>query len=648
MMNVRSLTLLTVFAACSIHGVPAQDCAGLQAGFFANTFPVGVQLSNASTGTGFNTSWYWSFGDGATSTDPQPLHNYNEPGWYVVCLTAASTYEQQGGGVFTCVDTLCQEVFIPGETSPCDSINAFFEVGVDGAAVSFFNVLSDPQYSYYWQFGDGSVDYGPDPVHTYPGPGIYEACLLMWAWDPQTQDTCFADHCVDVVIGGNEPCDQLQAGFLSNTFPGGAQFSNATEGTGFNTSWYWSFGDGATSTDPQPLHNYNEPGWYVVCLTAASTYEQQGGGVFTCVDTLCQEVFIPGEAGPCDSINAFFEVGVDGAVASFFNVLSDPQYSYYWQFGDGSVDFGPNPVHTYPGPGTYEACLLMWAWDPQTQDSCFADHCVDVVIGGGDPCDQLQAGFTANVGNATVWFSNNTSGTGFQTTWSWDFGDGTTSTDAQPTHVFPGLGSYEVCLTATSIYELQGGGVITCQDTYCQVVITGVSSPCDSVFLDFDWSAQGTSVLFEATPSPGASFHWYFGDGTNGLGSPITHLYEPGQDSIWVCLVGWYVIPGTSDSCAVEHCELVQLALSTTDTHSRTDLVAYPIPFSDALVIEGAVLSGPAEVIVLDIAGRQVHSETVRGGGPREVLALPDLATGQYLLRLISPRGNASLRVQKN
>ena len=190
--------------------------------------------------------------------------------------------------------------------------------------------------------------------------------------------------------------------------------------------------------------------------------------------------------------------------------------------------------------------------------------------------------------------------------------------------------------------------MITCQDTYCQVVITGMSSPCDSAFLDFDWSAQGTTVLFEATPSPGASFHWFFGDGTNGLGSPITHLYEPGQDSIWVCLVGWYEIPGTSDSCAVEHCELVQLALSTADARSRTDLVAYPIPFSDALVIEGAVLSGPAEVIVLDNTGRQVHSETVRGGGPREVLALPDLAAGQYLLRLISPRGNASLRVQKN
>ncbi|MBK9698500.1 MAG: PKD domain-containing protein [Flavobacteriales bacterium] len=64
-------------------------------------------------------------------------------------------------------------------------------------------------------------------------------------------------------------------------------------------------------------------------------------------------------------------------------------------------------------------------------------------------------------------FSNATTGTGLSTSWVWSFGDGSTSNDPQPFHTYAQPGTYTVCLTAISILQQPGGGVITCVDSTC-------------------------------------------------------------------------------------------------------------------------------------------------------------------------------------
>src|SRR5690606_26703109 len=98
----------------------------------------------------------------------------------------------------------------------------------------------------------------------------------------------------------------------------------------------------------------------------------------TCWAHTCQTVTITG-GDPCDQLNAGFQVTTDGPVATLHSSNSTAQY-YEWHFGDGSIGYGPMHTHTYTGTGTYTTCLLVSAWDPQTQDSCFADHCETVVI----------------------------------------------------------------------------------------------------------------------------------------------------------------------------------------------------------------------------------------------------------------------------
>ena len=86
---------------------------------------------------------------------------------------------------------------------------------------------------------------------------------------------------------------------------------------------------------------------------------------------------------PCDNLNAAFDVSHEGSVATFHSNNSTDQH-YIWHFGDGTSSDNPMPTHTYAEPGTYTACLLVWAWNPLTEDTCWADHCetVDLLASG--------------------------------------------------------------------------------------------------------------------------------------------------------------------------------------------------------------------------------------------------------------------------
>ncbi|MGB3525915.1 MAG: PKD domain-containing protein, partial [Flavobacteriales bacterium] len=138
--------------------------------------------------------------------------------------------------------------------------------------------------------------------------------------------------------------------------------------------YLWDFGDGEQGYDQSVTHTY-DPGTYTACFSAYLWNEQAQD---TCWAQTCQTVTITG-GDPCDQLNAGFQVTTDGPVATFHSSNSTAQY-YEWHFGDGSIGYGPMPTHTYTGTGTYTTCLLVSAWDPQTQDSCFADHCETVVI----------------------------------------------------------------------------------------------------------------------------------------------------------------------------------------------------------------------------------------------------------------------------
>lgn len=579
------------------------------------------------------TSWYWSFGDGAHSELQYPWHLYPGPGTYFACLTITAMVNGQ-----LCTDTRCDTLVIEGGGSPCEGLNAAFSVSLQGNVATFNNAVASNDYNYHWQFGDGSSGFGPNPVHTYPEPGEYHACLIMWAWNPVTQDTCYADHCAWItVVGGGSPCDSLQACFEWSGPNSVLQFYNCSYTSGQPVHWLWHFGDGTVSDLEQPQHTFPGPGTYTVCMTvsminsadtcqntvchgivvdgqnaechasfafytapgnpdsvhfdptgtAASWYHWDFGdgvgsnaqdpwhlyvepGIYhacltissydpltqdTCVDDTCVWVVISGGGSPCNGLNAGFSVGLQGAVATFVNIVASNDYSYYWQFGDGSSGFGPNPVHTYPEPGEYHACLTMWAWDPIAQDTCFADHCQWITIaGGGSPCDDLSAAFStgSNGGEQNSIFFSATSGSA--THWFWSFGDGSYSDNGpQGTHTYAGPGSYEICLTAWLFIP---GTQDTCSATSCQTVFVGAVNSCDSLNACFSFGTIGQgNILFtncSTAPDMNMQFLWHFGDGSTSTEPSPDHTF-PGPGAYTTCLsVHW-------QNCVDEYCHVVEI-----------------------------------------------------------------------------------------
>ena len=129
--------------------------------------------------------------------------------------------------------------------------------------VQFTNAITGPVTEYTWSFGDGTTSNQPNPVHVYTAMGTYDVSLLVTG--PGGSDTKVKANYITV----NAPLPPLVAKFTAEPLLGYAplevQFTN--ESTGPWQTVLWDFGDGNTDTVSNPLHTYQEPGFYTVSLS---------------------------------------------------------------------------------------------------------------------------------------------------------------------------------------------------------------------------------------------------------------------------------------------------------------------------------------------------------------------------------------------
>ena len=187
-------------------------------------------------------SFTWSFGDGATSNEENPTHNYTNNGDYEVCLII-----ETASGCTSEAD--CFTISVSGSTNT-DCL-AFWVNSNDGLTVSFTELPFIPQntIAWTWSFGDGNGSTDAAPVHTYAAAGTYNVCLNI-----ETADGCTANECFDIVVeDDNTP--ECVAFWNFNPMNLDVQFMDLSEMTNI-VSWAWNFGDGNTSTEQNPLHTY--------------------------------------------------------------------------------------------------------------------------------------------------------------------------------------------------------------------------------------------------------------------------------------------------------------------------------------------------------------------------------------------------------
>jgi hypothetical protein len=162
---------------------------------------------------------------------------------------------------------------------------------------------------------------------------------------------------------------------------------------------------------------------------------------------------------PC---NAHFNSHRDSIVngIQFSNAPGSGAATFAWDFGDGSTSTSSNPSHTYAAEGTYYVCLTV---TDTVGGGCTSTNCDSVHVFTPAPhCNAHFFNLRDTITNGIRYFSgNNSQGA----TYAWDFGDGSTSSNEDPSHVYANAGTYYVCLTVSNT---NAGG--TCTDSYCDSV----------------------------------------------------------------------------------------------------------------------------------------------------------------------------------
>ena len=211
---------------------------------------------------------------------------------------------------------------------------------------------------------------------------------------------------------------------------------------------------------------------------------------------------------------------------------AEPIHTWHWMFGDGETSSLQNPVHTYTATGDYTVSLSVTT-DLGMNVLTLSDYVT--VTEPVPPTANFVAGPTAILTGETVFFGDlSNPGSRTITAWEWDFGDGQTSIEQSPSHVYMVAGLYSVSLTVSTDED---------SDTLVRDALVAVSDPPVPVAPVADFAAwpttliTGESVLFADMSTPGsapiASRLWDFGDGeTSTLQSPLHSYATPGEYTV--------------------------------------------------------------------------------------------------------------------
>jgi len=461
--------------------------ADFEAYYAYNTVPTKVRFADLSTGTEPLT-YLWDFGDGATSTEQNPTHIYIARGLYTVKLTVTNRYGES---------TATKTDYIAIGVGPVARFKAAPITGVVPFKVKFTDESIGNPNKWTWSFGDGTGSTDQNPVHTYWSGGTYTVILTV-SNQFGISETSKTQYIVAIPA--------LKAQFDANPTTGKAPLpvTFTDKSLGYPTSWLWDFGDGTNSTDQNPVHTFSNGASYDVVLTVTRGDE---------TDSAKQVINVNG-VPVTDFVADRTQVSA-GEVVSFTDLSKNSPTAWDWNFGDGSESSEKNPQKAYAAKGVYTVTLS--SRNANGKDIEIKKKYINVGLAP-------EAEFIISVpvyqnipSRNTVRFIDKSLNN--PTNWTWDFGDGETSAEQNPVHIYTADGLYTVSLTARNAFG---------EDTkvYEGLVRVGYGPK-----IDFKADRTLTSVdryirFTDLSTNDPSSWIWDFGDGTTGTGPSPDHAYK--------------------------------------------------------------------------------------------------------------------------
>lgn len=290
----------------------ASSCA---ASFTKVVSGLSVAFNNTSlntNGSATGLSYYWYFSDGTSSTLKNPTKTFTTPGTKTIQLTI--TDSAQG-----CFSTHIDTILLTG--SNCA---ASFTKTVSGLSVSFNNTSLSTNGSatglqYLWDFGDGTTSTLKNPVKTYTTGGIKVVSLSI----SDSAQGCFASKYDTLFLVPPPPLCSARFSLAIDTTTPFRFFLLNTSLIRSTSTFFWSFGDGGTSTLMTPTHTYANFGRYFVCLTVADSL---------CTSTYCDTIGMD-STGKLLKAGAFGFVTIDqttlAPTTGIGEVKETPEYTIY-------------------------------------------------------------------------------------------------------------------------------------------------------------------------------------------------------------------------------------------------------------------------------------------------------------------------------
>jgi len=456
----------------------------------------GLKATFTNKSTGNLTNFLWSFGDGKTSKKGNPEHTYDKSGYYEVVL---DVFDSVSG----CMDAYMKTIYVEAEGDTTANCVAMFNKFVSGMSAGFTNKSSGNITNYFWEFGDGAFSNVSNPLHTYNKAGYYDVSLTVLDSTSGCQDVYAQRIYVGDELDTTVSCVADFTRFVEDTK---VTFTNASIGEA--THYYWNFGDDAYSNSANPVHTYDEDGYYDVYF---SIFDSVSG----CQAAVTKEILVQVAEEPVVKANADFSFVVNASnnTINFSDKSKGDITNWYWTFGDGSFMQAINPVYQYAQPGYYDVCLTIF--DAASGKSF--KKCKSIMV-GIQTCN-ISASYSYVIDNEKKKVTMSDKSTGNINAWFWNFGNGQTSAKQNPVHTYSTPGFYLISLAVRDT-------VNDCVDYYADFVQVG-EADCKA---DFQYTVSDTTnnTVDFADKSKGAikNYFWLFDDDGYSVEREPVHDYE--------------------------------------------------------------------------------------------------------------------------
>jgi PKD repeat protein len=543
----------------------------------------------------------WNFGDGETSNDENPFHEYADDGVYTVTLLAENECGLHEMKMTVTIVTIPIALFDADTTKGCASFK-----------VKFKNLSSKNVTSWEWVFPGGTPSTSSqfEPTVEYKKPGVFDVKLS--AINSKYKAT--AEKLMFITV------DSIPVPAFDTTI--NVDVVNFTDKSKYAKSWHWDFGDGKSSTVQNPSHKY-APGIYDVTLTVKNPCDSQK----------IKKQIIIGKA-----LIAGFKSDTAKGCIPFevkYTNTSHGASSYQWTFpgGNPSSSQEKDPVVSYEKPGVYDVRLM--AFDATDTSVIVQTKFIEAIA-------SPEASYTSTVAGYSVYFTNQSK---HATTYLWSFGDGKTSTDESPVHVYVSENEYIVTLITSN----ECGN-----DTFIKQIavylVPKVNFLADTTLICGKGAIQFTSK----TSSDVKDWSWQFEGGEPSASNdtnPIVFYDKKGTYNVKLTVKN---TNGENELTKQAFIKVMSAVLCPENTYTKTDepgevltnpirrqtrnLQIYPNPVRDVLFIQGSTQSERVQLKMIDIFGKVVLIENIdslNGAFSHEVI-LETFNSGTYLVNLKS------------